>query len=97
MPYVSSLPEEFHEIWNPVGCWSVGWFGFNDPLRQHFSLYRAVSKSEGDRKRERIGERKISEQPPRALTASKVGPCLLSKVGRLVSTFAPPTTGNCVM
>ena len=25
-------------------CWLVGWFfGFNGPLRQYFSLYRAVS------------------------------------------------------
>ena len=29
--------------------WLVGCFGFNDPLRQYFSLYRAVSL----RKRER--------------------------------------------
>ena len=30
----------------------VGWlvvFGFNGPLRQYFSLYRAVSKREGER------------------------------------------------
>ena len=30
----------------------VGWlvdFGFNGPLRQYFSLYRAVSQREGDR------------------------------------------------
>ena len=28
--------------------WLVG-FGFNGPLRQFFSLYRAVSKREGER------------------------------------------------
>ena len=31
---------------------SVGWlvgFGFNGPLSQYFSLYRAVSQREGDR------------------------------------------------
>ena len=27
--------------------WLVGCFGFNDPLRQYFSLYRAVSQREG--------------------------------------------------
>ena len=38
----------------------VGWlvvFGFNDPLRQYFSLYRVVSQREGER-RERIDESK---------------------------------------
>ena len=29
--------------------WLVGCFGFNGPLRQHFSLYRAVSQREGER------------------------------------------------
>ena len=28
----------------------VGCFGLNDPLRQYFSLYRAVSQREGERK-----------------------------------------------
>ena len=31
----------------------IGWlvvFGLNDPLRQYFSLYRVVSKREGERK-----------------------------------------------
>ena len=26
--------------------WLVGCFGFNDPLRQYFSLYRALSPKE---------------------------------------------------
>ena len=34
--------------------WLVGWlvvcFGLNGPLRQYFSLYRAVSQREGERK-----------------------------------------------
>ena len=34
--------------------WLVG-FGFNGPLRQYFSLYRAVSQREGERE-ERIDE-----------------------------------------
>ena len=29
----------------------VGCFGFNGSLRQYFSLYRAVSQREGERKR----------------------------------------------
>ena len=38
--------------------WLVGCFGLNDPLRQYFSLYRAVSLREGD-KRE-----KCQKNPP---------------------------------
>ena len=33
--------------------WLVGCFGFNGPLRQYFSLYRAVSQREGEREGER--------------------------------------------
>ena len=29
--------------------WLFGCVGFNGPLRQYFSLYRAVSQREGDR------------------------------------------------
>ena len=29
--------------------WLVGCFWFNGPLRQYFSLYRAVSQREGER------------------------------------------------
>ena len=29
--------------------WLVGCFGFNGPLRQYFSLYRAVSQRQGER------------------------------------------------
>ena len=31
--------------------WLVGCFGFNGPLRQYFSLYRAVSQREGEREK----------------------------------------------
>ena len=31
--------------------WLVGWFGFNGPLRQYFSLYRAVFQREGKQER----------------------------------------------
>ena len=30
-------------------AWLVDCFGFNSPLRQYFSLYRAVSQREGER------------------------------------------------
>ena len=33
--------------------WLVGCFGFNSPLRQYSSLYRAVSQREGERKEKR--------------------------------------------
>ena len=33
----------------PVVGWLVGCFRFNGPLRQYFSLYRAVSQREGER------------------------------------------------
>ena len=42
--------------------WLVGCFGFNGPLRQYFSLYRAVSQREGERE-ERIDESKNVKQP----------------------------------
>ena len=34
-------------------CGLVGCFGFNGPLRQYFSLYRAVFQREGERKEKR--------------------------------------------
>ena len=43
--------------------WLVGCFGFNDPLRQYFSLYRVVSQREGER-RERIEESKKVQTTP---------------------------------
>ena len=46
--------------------WLVGWlvgFGFNGPLRQCFSLYRAVSQREGERG-ERIDESKNVQTTP---------------------------------
>ena len=43
--------------------WLVGCFGFNGPLRQYFSLYRAVSQREGERE-ERIDESKDVQTTP---------------------------------
>ena len=74
----------------------VGCIGFNGPLRQYFSLYRAVSQREGER-RERIDESKNVQTTPPAPTASAIGPCptVIQIVGRpgtgsLPSTIAPP-------
>ena len=53
----------------------VGCFGLNGPLRQYFSLYRAVSQREGERKEKRQMREKMSKQPPPAPTASAIGPC----------------------
>ena len=55
--------------------WLVGCFGFNGPLRQYFSLYRAVSRREGERGEKGQMRVKMSKQPPSAPTASAVGPC----------------------
>ena len=51
--------------------WLVGCFGFNGPLRQYFSLYRAVSQREdesGEKEQMRV---KMSKQPPSAPTAAR--------------------------
>ena len=44
--------------------WLVGCFGFNSPLRQYFSLYRAVSRREGEREEKRIDESKNVQTTP---------------------------------
>ena len=36
--------------WCQEGSWLDGCFGLNGPLRQYFSLFRAVSQREGERK-----------------------------------------------
>ena len=56
--------------------WLVGCFGFIGPLRQYFSLYRAVSQREGERKEKKDrSEKKCPNKPPPAPTASATGPC----------------------
>ena len=46
------------------GCgWLVGCFGLNGPLRQYFSIYRAVSQREGERG-DRIDESKNVQTTP---------------------------------
>ena len=46
----------------------IGWlFGLIGPLRHYFSLYRAVSQREGERKEKKIDERKnVQTTPTRA-------------------------------
>ena len=46
-----------------MDTWLVGCFGFNGPLRQYFSLYRAVSQREGERG-ERTDENKNVQTTP---------------------------------
>ena len=75
----------------------VGCFGFNGPLRQYFSLYRAVSQREGEREEKGEMRVKMSKQPPPEPTASAVDSCPTEikivghpGTGSLPSTFAPP-------
>ena len=65
------------------GIWLVV-FGFNGPLRQYFSLYRAVFQREGLREEKRQRRVKMSKQPPSAPTASAICPCptIIQTVGR---------------
>ena len=42
----------------------VGCFGFNSPLRQYFSLYRAISQRVGERGEKRIDESKNVQTTP---------------------------------
>ena len=41
--------EQFPELVGWLVGWLVGCFRFNSPLRQYFSLYRAISQREGER------------------------------------------------
>ena len=55
-----------HESCNWLTGWLVGWlvgFEFNGPLRQYFSLYRAVSQR-GRKRRERTDESKNIQTTP---------------------------------
>ena len=49
-----SMDESFHHI----RVWLIGCLGFNGPLRQYFSLYRAVFQRGGGKRRETIEENK---------------------------------------
>ena len=76
--------------------WLVGCFGFNGPLRQYFSLYRAVSQREGER-RARIDESKNVQTTPTRTYCKRNRPlpycnqdCKTPRHGSLPSTIAPP-------
>ena len=49
--------------------------GLIGPLKQYFSLYRAVSQREGERGKKRKKRVKMFKQLPPAPTASAVSPC----------------------
>ena len=53
--------------------WLVGCFGFNGPLRQYFSLYRAVSQREGERG-ERIDESENVQTTPTRTYCKRIRP-----------------------
>ena len=74
--------------------WLVGCFGFNGPLRQYFSLYRAISQREGERKEKDRREKKCPNNPhPHLLQGQKALALLLSKlvIGRLGTGSLPRT------
>ena len=65
---VSNQTSSKHSTVNPlipklVVGWLVGCFGLNGPLKQYFSLYRAVSQREGERK-EMIDDSKNVQTTP---------------------------------
>ena len=45
---VTSVRSSIYRVPGHAISWLVGCFGLNGPLRQYFSLYRAVSKREGE-------------------------------------------------
>ena len=75
LPQYKHVKNELSVIGKLVLSWLVGCFGFNGPLRQYFSLYRAVSQREGERGEKGQMREKMSKQPPPAPTASATGPC----------------------
>ena len=71
----------------------VGCFGFNGPLRQYFSLYRAVSQREGERG-ERIVESKNVQTTPTRTYCKRNRPmptCQIKIVGRPGTGSLPRT------
>ena len=64
--YPSSYVERAY-CWMDVGC-----FGFNGPLRQYFSLYRAVSQREGEREEKgQMREKSPNNPHPHLLQAQQ--------------------------
>ena len=48
-PNVIKFNQKLYQESSDNDSWLVGCFGFNGPLRQYFSLYRAVSQRGGER------------------------------------------------
>ena len=46
---ITGEPRDLAQIFHRKVDWLAGCFGFNGPLRQYFSLYRAVSQRVGER------------------------------------------------
>ena len=63
MALLNALLDRPHNVLSSVQGWLVGCFGLSGPLRQYFSLYRAVSQGEGERE-ERIKESKNVQTNP---------------------------------
>ena len=61
--WIGAQCEKIETCLNISNSWLVGCFGLSGPLRQYFSLYRAVSQREGER-RERIDESKNVQTTP---------------------------------
>ena len=74
----------------------VGYFGFNGPLRQYFSLYRAVSQREGERVERTDESKNVQTTPTRTYCKrNRPLPTVIKIVGRpgtgsWLSTIAPP-------
>ena len=73
--------------------WLVGCFGFYGPLRQYFSLYRAISQRERERERER-------ERGGGLVVLGKLPvpghPTILITVGQGPTALAAGTGGGCL-
>ena len=77
--------------------WLVGCFGFNDPFRHYFILYRDVTQREGEREKGQMRV-KLSKLPP-PCESSRPLPYGIQIVGRpgigtLLSTTGPPLVSN---
>ena len=69
-------------VW--VVYWLVGYFGHYSPLRQYFSLHRAVFQREGERKEKWQTRVKMSKNTSPAPSASVVGPCpIIIEISRM--------------
>ena len=53
----------YEKHFGTVKDWLVGCCGLNGPLRQYFSLYRAVSQREGERKSNDTPQKKCPNNP----------------------------------